>query len=202
VRVRAAAARIAHRTPGTGTGQGRLLEHNMTDKDNAAGQRSPVLARKCSVDTVVAAILFVFGAVVVYESRLLGAGWTSDGPGAGYFPFYIGLIICISALGVAWQSRSAASRDESAFVDREQMRRVLSVLLPAVVYVLGIWVLGIYVASAGYIALFMVVLGKYRPLKSVVLAVIVNAVFFLMFEVWFKVPLYKGMLDPLRFLGY
>jgi hypothetical protein len=23
-----------------------------------------------------------------------------------------------------------------------------------------------------------------------------------MFEVWFKVPLYKGALDPLRFLGY
>jgi hypothetical protein len=32
--------------------------------------------------------------------------------------------------------------------------------------------------------------------------VVVNAVFFLMFEVWFKVPLYKGTLDPLRFLGY
>ena len=26
--------------------------------------------------------------------------------------------------------------------------------------------------------------------------------FFLMFEVWFKVPLYKGLLDPLGFLGY
>ena len=24
----------------------------------------------------------------------------------------------------------------------------------------------------------------------------------LMFEVWFKVPLYKGPLDPLAFLGY
>jgi hypothetical protein len=25
---------------------------------------------------------------------------------------------------------------------------------------------------------------------------------FLMFEVWFKVPLFKGTLDPLSFLGY
>ena len=30
----------------------------------------------------------------------------------------------------------------------------------------------------------------------------VMVAFFLMFEVWFKVPLYKGTLDPLRFLGY
>ena len=62
--------------------------------------------------------------------------------------------------------------------------------------------LGLYVASAIYIALFMIVLGKYSALKSVLIAVIVNAVFFLMFEVWFKVPLFKGSLEPLRFLGY
>jgi len=61
---------------------------------------------------------------------------------------------------------------------------------------------GIYLASALYIALFMIILGKYPPIKSVVLAIIVNAVFFMMFEVWFKVPLYKGLLEPLSFLGY
>ena len=73
----------------------------------------------------------------------------------------------------------------------------MSVLWPAAVYVLGIMFLGLYVASAIYIALFMIVLGKYSPLKSVVVAVAVNALFFMMFEVWFKVPLYKGMLEPI-----
>ena len=174
----------------------------MSDKPTSDAAGSRVLAKNCTVDTVVAAILFVFGVVVVTEARRLGASWTSDGPGAGYFPFYIGLIICISALGVIWQARAAKTRDEDAFVDREQMGRVMSVLLPAAVYVLGIWFLGIYVASAIYIALFMIVLGKYPPLKSVVLAAIVNAVFFMMFEVWFKVPLFKGMWDPISFLGY
>jgi hypothetical protein len=58
------------------------------------------------------------------------------------------------------------------------------------------------VASAIYIALFMIFLGKYPPAKSMLMAVIVNAVFFMMFEVWFKVPLYKGKLDLLSFLGY
>ena len=174
----------------------------MSDKDSSDTGASPALAKNCSVDTVVSAILFVFGAVVVVESHRLGATWTSDGPGAGYFPFYIGLIICISALGVMFQSRAAKTRDEAPFVDREQMGRVMSVLLPATVYVLAIWFLGLYVASAIYIALFMVILGKYPAGKSVVVAVLVNAVSFLMFEVWFKVPLYKGTLEPLRFLGY
>jgi hypothetical protein len=163
---------------------------------------SPVLVRNCRVDTVVGAILFIIGAVVVIEARRLGAGWTTDGPGAGYFPFYIGLILSVSALGVIYQSLGAKTRDDSAFVDRVQMGRVLSVLLPAMVYVLAIWFLGLYVASALYIALFMIILGKYPRLKSVILSVIVVAVFFMMFEVWFKVPLYKGTLEPLRFLGY
>jgi hypothetical protein len=62
--------------------------------------------------------------------------------------------------------------------------------------------LGMYVASAIYIAVFMVVLGKFGYAKSVAVAVITAAVFFLMFEVWFKVPLFKGAIDPLAFLGY
>ena len=174
----------------------------MSEEDRAGAGDSPAVVKNCSVDTVVAAVLFVIGAVVVFEARRLGAGWTTDGPGAGYFPFYIGLIVCISALGVIYQSRAPKTRDEATFVDRVQLGRVLSVLLPAVVYVLGIWFLGLYVASAIYIALFMIVLGKYPPVKSVVLSVIVIAVFFLMFEVWFKVPLFKGTFNPLGFLGY
>jgi len=173
------------------------MSHETPSEDDA-----PAVARNCTVDAVVAAILLVLGLVVVVEARRLGAGWSSDGPGAGYFPFYIGLIVCISSLGILYQSLLGKKRDTGTFVDRQQLRQVMSVLWPAAVYVLAIMFLGIYVASAIYIALFMIVLGKYPPIKSVILGVVINAIFFLMFEVWFKVPLYKGSLDPLRFLGY
>lgn len=171
------------------------------DTSSGAGE-SPVLARNHTVDAVVAVLLFALGAVVAYQSWRLGARWTSDGPGAGYFPFYIGVILCVSSLGILVQAVFGANRDTDAFVDKLQLTRVVSVLVPAVVYVLVTVFLGLYVASAIYIALFMVILGKYPPLKSVLVAVIVNALFFLMFEVWFKVPLYKGSLEPLAFLGY
>ena len=174
----------------------------MPDPHTSESAQSPVLAKNHTVDAVVAAILFVIGAVVIYEARRLGAGWASDGPGAGYFPFYIGLILCIASLGIFYQAVFSKARDTGPFVDRVQAVRVLSVLLPAAVYVLAVVFLGLYVASAIYIALFMIVLGKYPVMKSIVLSVIVIAVFFAMFEIWFKVPLYKGTLEPLRFLGY
>ena len=160
------------------------------------------LARNATVDAVVAVCIAALGGVVVFEARRLGAEWTSDGPGAGYFPFYIGLILVICGIGVLLQSLRGRRADGEVFVDSAQLKRVLSVLLPSALYVAAIMLLGLYVASAIFIALFMIVLGKYPVLRSVVVGVAVNALFFVMFEVWFKVPLFKGEWHPLSFLGY
>jgi len=174
----------------------------MSDASPESGAPQTVLARNCSVDAVVAAVLFAVGAVVVVQARALGAGWTSDGPGSGYFPFYIGLILCIASAGILYQAVASKKRDTGAFVDREQFVRVLSVFVPAIFFVVAITFVGIYIASAVYIAVFMVVLGKYPAWKAALIGVLVSAAFFAMFEVWFRVPLYKGTLDPLAFLGY
>src|SRR5687768_5920395 len=156
-----------------------------------------------TMEIVTAVSLLALGGLVVYDSVRLGARWGSDGPEAGYFPFYIGLIICISSVVTLSQALfGKASRTRRVFVDWQPLRQVLSVLVPAVFFVLAIQLVGLYVAAAVYIAGFMMWLGEYSWLRSVVLGVAVSAVAFLTFEVWFQVPLYKGAFDPLRFLGY
>ena len=171
------------------------------------------IARR-TVEIAVALLLFAFGATVVFDSYRLGASWGSDGPQSGYFPFYIGALICLASVATLaqvliadWKARSgvfagAAARVHNEFVSRTALRQVLSVLLPAVVYVLFVQLIGIYVASAVYIAVFMIWLGKYPVLKSATIGVAVAASTFMLFEVWFKVPLYKGIVDPLAWLGY
>ena len=154
------------------------------------------------VDAVTALLVMVLGGVVLFGSSKLGHEWTSDGPGAGYFPFYIGLILTISVAGIFFQALFGKKKNTEVFVDREQLGRVFSVLLPAAVYVLAIQLIGIYVASALYITLFMVILGKYSWVKSLAVGLSVNVVFFMMFEVWFKVPLFKGEFDLLSPLGF
>jgi hypothetical protein len=158
--------------------------------------------RNVSVEAVVAAVILLFGLVTAVESWRLGARWTDDGPGAGYFPFYIGLVICFASIGILVKALRARGSDTEVFVDRESLRRVLQVLIPAALYVLAVQFIGIYVASALYIALFMVLLGKYAWPRSLLVGMGVCVVFFLMFEVWFKVPLFKGALNPTGFLGY
>jgi hypothetical protein len=167
-----------------------------------SGRRGGGLSTR-SAEIAVALILFALGATVVYDSHRLGSSWGSDGPEAGYFPFYIGLIICISSgVNFARAAFGAGARSRKVFVEWQPLRQVAAVLLPAALYILGIQLIGMYVASAVYIAIFMVWLGKYSWLKSVLLGFAVSAVAFLTFEVWFKVPLYKGAFDPLAFLGY
>jgi hypothetical protein len=158
--------------------------------------------RTVTVEAVVAAIVLLFGLVTAFESWRLGARWTDDGPGAGYFPFYIGLVICFASAGILIKALRSRAADTDIFVDRPSLVRVLQVLVPAILYVLAVQYIGIYLASALYIALFMVLLGKYSWLRSLIVGVAVSVVFFLMFEVWFKVPLFKGALNPTAFLGY
>jgi hypothetical protein len=166
----------------------------------AAEERNGVSLR--TVDIAVALLLLIFGLVVVYDSYRLGSKWGSDGPQSGYFPFYIGALICIASVATLVQALRDMQSGKLLFVSWPRLKMVLTVLIPALVYVFCVQYIGIYVASAVYIAVFMVWLGKYSWLKSITIGVLVNVSFFLMFEVWFKVPLFKGSLDPLRFLGY
>jgi hypothetical protein len=153
-----------------------------------------------SAELVVAALVFAMGLTVLIGSWKLGSKWTSDGPGPGYFPFYISLIMCISGAGIFVQA--LRKRPEGLFADTQQLKQVMIVLVPAAVYVLAVQLIGVYIASAIYIALFMTLLGKYSPVKSVIAAVVIMAIFFALFEVWFKVPLFKGEFNMLGFTGY
>ena len=157
-----------------------------------------------SAEIVTALILLGLGGLVVFDSVRLGARWGSDGPEAGYFPFYVGSFICLASLFTLGQvllgGKNGASR--KIFVEWHLLRQVLMVLLPATVFVLGIQLIGIYVASAAYIAVFMIWLGKYNWIKSVLLGVAISVATFMLFEIWFKVPLFKGAFNPLSIIGY
>lgn len=148
-----------------------------------------------AVEIGVAAVILLFGLVVVTDSYRLGARWGEDGPQPGYFPLYVGLLICFASVTILVRALRSSALAQESFVSRGELKKILTVLIPTVVYVSLIAYLGFYLASTLYIAYFMWQLGKYSWIKTVPVAVGVSVAFFLIFETWFQVPLPKGPLE-------
>jgi len=155
-------------------------------------------ASKRTLEIVTAVFFLLVGSVVMWDSSRIGAGWGSEGPQSGYFPFYIGLLMNVaSAVNLLLALKS--SKAES-FVSKPAVKLVLAIFLPCLVYVGAMQWLGLYMASLIFIAVFMRWQGRFSVLKSGLTSLIVVVVLFVMFEIWFKVPLIKGPLEAA--LGY
>ncbi|MCK9916218.1 tripartite tricarboxylate transporter TctB family protein [Microbacteriaceae bacterium K1510] len=168
----------------------------MTDTTHEAGGTGP---SHRGVEVGVALAIATLGVIAVVGSMQIGSGWGAEGPQAGFFPFYIGLIIIIAS-AVNLTKIFLVPDDGALFANWTQLRQVASVVVPTTVYVFAIPYLGIYVASAVLIAVFMRWLGHYRWSVVAAVSIAVPIATFFMFEIWFLVPLPKGPLE--RMLGF
>lgn len=134
------------------------------------------------------------GGAIVVGALEYGVGWSAGGPEAGTFPFYVGLIIVAASLGNVVQARRHGS---APFLDAAQLRRVAAFVVPMVLFVAAALVLGLYVATALYVGGVMRIQGGYRWRVAVPVALGTALFFHVVLEVWFKVPLLKGPLEPL-----
>jgi putative tricarboxylic transport membrane protein len=148
----------------------------------------------------VAAVLMVLAVMVIADSLRVGIGWADDGPRSGYFPFYIGLFLLLASGSIVISTLLKWRTLTAVFAERQQLATVFAVLIPMVVYVGGIWLLGIYLASALLIGYFMRRYGKFGWPTTGAVSVGVPLAFFLVFERWFLVPLPKGPIE--RLLGF
>ncbi len=148
-----------------------------------------------SVDIAVSLLLLGLACLLGWDSWRLGAGWESDGPQAGYFPFYLSVLLgaaSLFGLGTALVARAAA---DEPFVTRDQFRRVLQVLVPTFLFVLLTQYLGLYVASFILVAGFMWFIGRIALWKSVLTAIVFVVAMFFIFDVAFDVIMPKGPLE-------
>ncbi|MEP7062700.1 MAG: tripartite tricarboxylate transporter TctB family protein [Betaproteobacteria bacterium] len=144
---------------------------------------------------IVAALLtFALAMAIVIGAREFGIGWTAGGPEAGTFPFYVGLIVAAASLGNLVVAFRRADRD-SVFLDAVKARRIAAFGLPLLAFVLLSVTLGFYVATIAYLGGVMRVQGRYRWMTVVGVSVGCAAFFFVVLEMWFKVPLLKGPLE-------
>ena len=57
-----------------------------------------------TADLITAALLLIIGLIAIGDSLRLGAGWGSDGPRSGFFPFWLGTLLLAVTVAIAIQA--------------------------------------------------------------------------------------------------
>jgi len=172
----------------------------VVDDPTAPEPDSPDVTDIRVVDITVSLLLMALAVTLGYDNWRTGIAWDSTGPQSGYFPFYLSVILAgasLYGLVAALLSRKEASE---TFVTRAQLRRVMAVFVPTLLFCLAMQFLGLYVASFLLIAGFMIAVGRIAGWKSILTAAIFSIAMFMTFEIAFDVIMPKGPLEHL--LGY
>ncbi len=157
-------------------------------------------ARTRMVDLVVSIVLLALAILLAWDSDRTGNEWAPDGPEAGYFPFYLSLMMGAAALYGIGRYFFTRAHEGDVFVTREQLYRVMQVFVPSFLFCVVTQYLGIYVASFILTAGFMVWIGRISVWKSVLTAFLFSIAMFYIFEIAFNVIMPKGPLEA--FFGY
>ncbi len=161
---------------------------------------SPAVVGRRPVETATLAAVLAFSLLMAWDNWRTGIHWESTGPQAGYFPFYVAMIMAgACAWGLVLEFAKRATPD-SPFVRRNQFKRVMQVFVPTLLYVPATQWLGLYVSSLILVAGFMIWVGRLKPWVSIVTGLVFSVAMFVTFEVAFDVIMPKGPLE--RLLGY
>jgi putative tricarboxylic transport membrane protein len=171
------------------------FESNESNTAGATGSGGSLRMRWPEV--LMAAFMLGLAVLVIIDSRRVGTDWGDDGPKSGYFPFYIGLMLALSSGWILLSQLLRWSRDTEVFAEHDQLRLVMAVFVPMVLYVALIFGIGIYFSSAVLIGYFMLRHGRYRYAITLPVAIGVPLFFYVVFERWFLVMLPKGPIENL-----
>lgn len=167
---------------------------------NEEAEERPLVSHR-TLDIAVAIFFLIVAAIVMTDSLRLGISWkANEGPQPGLFPFYIVMAMGIASLINLAHALPDTAEGEKVATTVPGLKRMAAIFVPAVVFVLATNYIGIYVSAAIYIGAFMVFFGKFAVWKALAVSLGIAIVNFMMFEVWFLVPLPKGPLETA--LGY
>jgi hypothetical protein len=172
----------------------------VVDDPTAPSEDSPAVTNKRSAEIVTLLLLLSLAMLLAWDNWRTGMSWDSTGPQAGYFPFYLCVVLAAACLWGLVKEFLTRRQPSETFVTRDQLRRVLQVFVPTLLFCLAMQWLGLYVASFLLIAAFMVFVGRISAWKSLVTAFLFSVVMFVTFQIAFDVIMPKGPLEAL--FGY
>ena len=143
---------------------------------------------------------FVFSAAICIESYRMGLGSLHQ-PGPGFLFFWTAAAMGILSVAVivrAWTGRKG-EEPENAIFGKENALKIILVLLALFLYAFFMETLGFIPIT---LLLFIFLLGWIEKKKwalTIFVSIMVTAISYLVFEIWLKSQLPKGLFESLRF---
>jgi hypothetical protein len=156
-----------------------------------------MMVSRRSLETATALLTGGFGAAVVVSSFGNGIGWSAAGVDAGTFPFIVGLIILS---GSAYNLVQGWLEAGDILLRSSELKRLAILFVPAAVYVGVIPLIGMYLASAGYVFGALAWHKRGSFVLSAVAAIGSAFALYLIFERTFQISLPRGLLGD--FAGF
>jgi hypothetical protein len=149
-----------------------------------------------TADIVCAMVILLVGLLIMVDSVRLEIGWGMEGPRAGFYPFVMSLGVVVGSLIVLAQAirRKGVAASKEPFIRREAVGPVLRVVIPALGMVLLTHFVGLYVAAALYMGVYMRWIGGHRWATVLALSIGLPALSYVIFEKIFLIPMPAGSL--------
>lgn len=144
-----------------------------------------------------AGILALFSIYLMWKSTELPIGYIrGQGPGGGFWPFWLSLGMLLSCGAIAWnwwRGQTPASRSQEPFLDDFGWRTLLLVGGGVVAFVALISVVSMYGAIALFLLYYLRFLGRHSWALSLTIATALPIAFFFFFEGVMLISMPQGM---------
>lgn len=136
----------------------------------------------------------------------LSIGWVQgSGPGSGFWPFWLSVIMLLSSLAIlirCYFGATPQSRSTASFMDRDTVHIVGATVAALFFLLLASSFVGMYLSLMLFLLFYLRVLGKHSWVLSISLMVFIPTFVFFFFEYLMTIPLPKGITEPLFFPIY
>ena len=135
------------------------------------------------------------GIGIILGSLKYGFG-NLQAPGAGFITFFAGMILSLLSIGLFFSSLKGEGlgKGVGSLWQGLEVWKVIYVFILLVAYSLLLKPLGFLITTFGLLCLLFRVKAAYHPMKVILMSLLITSGAYLLFQVWLKVQLPKGIL--------
>ena len=157
-------------------------------------------------EIIMAVVLAIFSAYLMWKSAELPIGWVPDrGPGGGAFPFWLSAGMLLTSLWILVRGiRGVTPQSQSTepYFDSESAVLVGLVVLALTMMIGAIHWIGVYGAIPLFFVFYMKIIGRHSWLQTAAFVIGAPIITFFFFEILLNITLPKGITEPLFYPLY